>query len=120
MNKKGSHRTRPTRREFTRGVVGAIALAPLASAAVSAQTPAPTPQALPSPSPSPSPGQTPAPPSPLALALAEVAKARFGEYIPADQTQRLQTNMENQVGTTARLRAVKLKNADEPDFVFSA
>jgi hypothetical protein len=91
-------------------MAGALALVPISAAVSNAQNPAP------SPSPTPPPAQ-PAP-SPLAQALTEVAKVRFGEYLAPEQHAKLQSNMEALTATAGRLRSVKLKNADEPDFVF--
>jgi hypothetical protein len=72
------------------------------------------------PSPSPSPSPTPAKPSPLAEAYAEVVKQRFGAHINAGQWDQIRRDVEGNVRTADRLRAYKLKNADEPDFIFFA
>lgn len=109
----------PTRREFNRIVAvagvaaGAAILIPFTDSATNAQNPAP------SPTPAPTPAAAPIP-SAVALALAEVAKARFGEYLTPEQQAKLPTSLENLAAAAGRLRAVKLKNADEPDFVFTA
>jgi hypothetical protein len=111
MKPKDTDRSLPTRREFTLGVAGALALVPISSALGQA------PGAKPTPTPSPTPPQN-QPPSALALAMAEVAKTRFGEYLTPDQQTKLPGNMEALVGTAGHLRAVKLLNSDEPDFEF--
>lgn len=118
MNNK-TRSEQPTRREFSRIVAvagvaaGAAILVPFTSPAANAQNPAPSPTPAPTPPPAPV-------PSALALALAEVAKARFGKYLTPEQQAKLPTSMENLAASAGRLHAVKLKNADEPDFVFTA
>ncbi|HEY9286281.1 MAG TPA: hypothetical protein VIP46_22710, partial [Pyrinomonadaceae bacterium] len=64
--------------------------------------------------------QQPPPPSPLALALVEVARLRFGEKLSEEDMTRLRRDIAGNLRAADALRAVKLKNADEPDFVFSA
>ena len=76
--------------------------------------------AIQTPSVSPSPSPTPAPPSPLAEAYAEVAKVRFGKHVEAGQWDRIKRDLEGNVRTADRFREAKLKNADEPDFIFKA
>lgn len=113
---------RPSRRSFTKIAAAALVAAPLARAATAAaQTPPATrePAAPPNPQPSPSP-QGPPKPSPLAEAYDEVARLRFGEHLTPDELNRLKRDLEGNVRTADRLRAFKLQNADEPDFVFSA
>ncbi|MFN2456137.1 MAG: hypothetical protein ABR577_18185 [Pyrinomonadaceae bacterium] len=115
-----------SRRSFAKTVaVSAIAAAaPLASSVMKAQTPNTT-KETPAP---PKPQATPAakaaaatpPPSPLALAYAEVARIRFGDQLTSEQLTQLQKEMAGNVRVADSLRAVKLKNADEPDFVFNA
>jgi hypothetical protein len=111
---------RTSRRAFTKTVAAALVVAPLALR-VTAQTPPKTaePVAPPKPQPSPSP-QTPPPPSPLALAYAEVARLRFGDKLNEEELTRLKRSFQGKVRTADALRAVKLQNSDEPDFVFSA
>ena len=112
-----------SRRRFARTVAAALVAAPLARVAADAQTPptAKEPVAPPNPQPTPSP-QPQQPPrlSPLAEAYAEAARLRFGDKLSAEQLARLKRDLEGNVRTAERLRAYKLKNADEPDFVFSA
>jgi len=112
-----------SRRRFARTVAAALVAAPLARVASRAQTPptAKEPVAPPNPQPTPSPQpQQPPRPSPLAEAYTEAARLRFGDKLSAEQLARLKRDMEGNVRTAERLRAYKLLNADEPDFVFSA
>ena len=110
-----------SRRRFTKTVAVALVAAPLASRATDAQTPPATKEAVapPNPQPTPSP-QPPPPPSPLALAYAEVARLRFGEKLSEEEMTRLRRDMASNLRAADALRVAKLKNSDEPDFVFSA
>lgn len=103
-----------SRRQFAKSIAALALAAPLAA---SAQT-TPTKQAPAPPNPQP----TPAPQtvSPVAKAYGEVAQARFGDKLTAEQMTAVKRDLEGNVRTADRLRAVKLLNADEPDFVFSA
>ena len=109
----------PSRRRFAKTLAAAAIAAPALAAAASAQKPPATaePKAPPGPQPVP---QQPPKPSPVAEAYAEVARARFGEHIPADQLDAVKRDLEGNVRAADRLRAYKLKNSDEPDFVFGA
>ena len=117
---KRADRTDSSRRRFTKTVAAALVAAPLARRAA-AQTPPATKETVapPNPQPTPSPQQPP-PPSPLALALVEVARLRFGEKLSEEDMTRLRRDIAGNLRAADALRAVKLKNADEPDFVFSA
>ncbi|MGB8508320.1 MAG: hypothetical protein WCD76_07940, partial [Pyrinomonadaceae bacterium] len=64
--------------------------------------------------------QQPPKPSPIAVAYAEVARARFGGQLTPEELERVTRDLEGNVRAAERLRTLKLKNADEPDFVFSA
>ena len=110
------------RRGFTKTLAAAVIDALVAARAARAQTaPAPRePKAPPDPQPTPAPQQQPPRPSPAAEAYTEVARARFGEHLTAEDLARLKRDMEGNVRTADRLRAFKLKNSDEPDFVFGA
>jgi hypothetical protein len=111
-----------SRRRFAKTVAAALVATPLARRGVAeAQTPPATKEAVapPNPQPTPSPQQPPAP-SPLALAYAEVARLRFGEKLSEEELARLRREMAGNLRAADALRAVKLKNSDEPDFVFSA
>lgn len=109
---------RDSRREFTRTIAATIVCAPLAASFAQAQTPTTTKQAAAPPNPQPSPAQTK--PTPAAEAYAEVARARFGEQVTPEQFEQIKKDLEGNVRVAERLRAVKLKNGDEPDFVFNA
>ena len=110
-----------SRRQFTKTIASALVAAPIvATGTVNAQTPTPATKQAPAP---PNPQPTPAPqspPSPVAVAYAEVARLRFGEKLTADELARMKRDIEGNVRTAERLRAFKLKNADEPDFIFIA
>lgn len=108
---------RRSRRSFAKTLAAAAIAAPALAAAASAQKPPATaePKAPPGPQP-----QQPPKPSPTAEAYAEVARARFGEHISAEQMDAVKRDLEGNVRTAERLRAFKLENSDEPDFVFSA
>lgn len=111
---------RDSRRKFTKTLAVAVLSAP--AIAASAQTPPAKsePKAPPNPQPTPATAQQPPQPSPLALAYAEVARLRFGDNLSAEQLESVKRDLEGNVRTAERLRAFKLKNSDEPDFVFSA
>ena len=111
---------RTSRRQFTKSIAATMLFAPLISSATTtgAQTPpAATKQAPAPPNPQPTPQN---PPSPVADAYAEIGRLRFGEKLTADELARMKRDIEGNVRTAERLRAFKLKNADEPDFIFIA
>lgn len=111
---------RTSRRSFTKTLAAAVLAAPAIAASVSAQTPPASkePVAPPNPQPTPTPAQQPLPPSPIAVAYTEIARLRFGEHLNAEQLESVKRDLEGNVRTAERLRAFKLKNSDEPDFVF--
>jgi hypothetical protein len=113
---------RASRRSFTKTLAAAVLSAPVIAVSVSAQTPPAKsePKAPPNPQPTPTAAQQPQPPSPLALAYAEIARLRFGEHLNAEQLESVKRDLEGNVRTAERLRAYKLKNSDEPDFIFIA
>ncbi len=117
MNKQPHDSERASRRHFSKTIAAALLAAPLVSSINRAQTPAPK-QAPAPPNPQPSP--TPQPPSPVAEAYAAVARARFGDQLTPEELGRVRRDLEGNVRSAERLRAVKLKNADEPDFIFNA
>jgi hypothetical protein len=108
-----------SRRRFTKALTAAFIAAP--ALAPNAQTPPATsePKAPPQPTPAQQPQGPPAP-SPLALAYFEVARQRFGASLTPEQLEAVKRDLEGNVRTAERLRASKLKNSDEPDFVFEA
>src|SRR3954464_9108819 len=115
-NPSGPDRT--TRRQFTKSVATTLLAAPIAASLAKAQTPAKPKE----PTAPPNPQQTPAPqkPSPLAEAYAEVARQRFGEKWTPEQLEQVKKDVDGNLRTAERLRAVKLQNSDEPDFTFGA
>ena len=122
MKKSKKAGVAPGRRGFTKTLAAAVIAAPVAAAASRAQTPpAREPKAPPNPQPTPTPAQQQPPrPSPAAEAYTEVARARFGEHLTAEDLTRLKRELEGNVRTADRLRASKLRNSDEPDFIFFA
>ena len=91
--------------------------APLASRLAEAQKPAGTKE--PAAPPSPQPATQTQKPSPVAEAYAEVARARFGERFDAEEFEQVKKDLQSYLQSSERLRAIKLRNEDEPDFVFS-
>lgn len=122
--KQSNDSTQASRRRFNKTIAAALVSAPLAGAAslMNAQTPPATKEAVapPNPQPTPTPSATPQPPSPLADAYAEVARVRFGERLTPDEMRRVKGELAGNVRNAERLSAVKLKNSDEPDFIFIA
>ena len=111
----------PSRRRFTKTLAAAFIAAP--ALAAQAQTPPATSEPKAPPQPQPTPAQQtqgPPAPSPLALAYAEVARLRFGASLKPEQFEAVKRDLEGNVRTAERLRASRLKNSDEPDFVFEA
>jgi hypothetical protein len=119
---KKTERARRGRRDFTKTLAAAIVAAPATLSSASAQTPTPAPEAKapPNPQPTPTPQQSQQPPSPVAVAYAAVAEARFGSLLTPEELARVRRDLEGNVRAADRLRASKLANADEPDFVFEA
>lgn len=115
---KQTEKARRGRRDFTKAMAAAIVAAPASLSAAQAQT-TPAPEAKSPPNPQPTPQQPPTP-SPVAVAYAEVARARFGEQLTPDEMTRVRRDLEGNVRAAERLRAHKLANADEPDFIFEA
>ena len=110
-----------SRRRFTKAMAAALVAAP--ALAANAQTPPASSEPKAPPQPQPTPAQTPQgppPPSPLALAYFEVARLRFGASLKPEQLEAVKRDLEGNVRTAERLRSSKLKNSDEPDFVFEA
>jgi hypothetical protein len=117
--KRSSQNSKQTsRRQFAKSVATTLIAAPLAASLANAQTPAKPKEPTAPPNPQPTP--TPQKPSPLAEAYAEVARRRFGEKLTPEQLEQVVKDLDGNIRTADRLRAVKLKNGDEPDFTFSA
>jgi hypothetical protein len=106
------------RRKFTKTVAAAMLAAPV----LIAQTPPAknAPKAPPETPPPTPPQQPPPPPSALAVMYAAVAQIRFGEHLSKEEFENVKRDLEGNVRTADRLRAFKLQNSDEPDFVFGA
>jgi hypothetical protein len=49
-----------------------------------------------------------------------IVQARYGKHLDAKQVEAVKTELEQRVTNGRRLRAVKLKNHEEPDFTFRA
>jgi hypothetical protein len=109
---------RASRRRFAKTLAAAFIAAP--ALAANAQTPPATAEPKAPPQPQPTPAQGPPKPSPLALAYFEVARQRFGASLTPEQLEAVKRDLEGNVRTAERLRTSKLKNSDEPDFVFEA
>ena len=110
--------TGTSRRRFAKAVATTIMAAPLASSLTQAQKPSTTKE--PTAPPNPQPAGPQQKPSPLAEAYAEVARARFGERLTPEELEQVKKDLEGNLQAAERLRAVKLKNEDEPDFTFTA
>ena len=108
---------RTSRRQFAKSVAATLVAAPLAVQLTKAQTPAKKEAAAP---PNPQPGPAAQKPSSLAEAYAEVARTRFGKKWTPEQLEQIKKDLDGNIRSADRLRAVKLKNGDEPDFIFSA
>jgi len=110
-----------SRRRFTKTLAAAV-VAGTTAHVIPAQTPpsATESKAPPNPQPTPAQQQAPPKPSPVAVAYAEVARARFGEKLSAEQFDAVKRDVEGNVRAADALRAYKLENSDEPDFVFGA
>lgn len=106
-----------SRRQFAKSAVAALVVAPAALLGAHAQDRPVQKDLKPLPTPTPTPSP---PPSPVADAYMPVARARFGEYISAEELDRVKRDLEGNIRSADRLRASKLKNSDEPDFVFIA
>lgn len=118
-NKRSDTPARTSRRRFTRNVAAALVAAPFAPSLVHAQAPAAK-QAPQPPKPQPSPSPAAPKPSPAAEAYTEVVRARFGDHLTPAQLDQIKKDVDGNVRAAERLRAIKLKNGDEPDFIFSA
>ncbi len=109
-----------SRRRFTKTLAAAVVAGTAARAAAQTPPASKEPKAPPNPQPTPAGQQQPPKPSPVAVAYAEVARARFGERLSAEQFESVKRDLEGNVRAADALRAYKLQNSDEPDFVFGA
>jgi len=55
-----------------------------------------------------------------AEALTEIVRLRYGKYLSEEQLKEIRRSLERSLGSADRLKQFKLKNSDEPAFVFSA
>jgi hypothetical protein len=62
--------------------------------------------------------EAPKPPSDDAKALASVIQRRYGQHLDAAQMKDVTEEIDNRIEGGKRLRASKLANGDEPDFIF--
>jgi hypothetical protein len=122
MKPKSSLQNSPqtSRRQFAKSIATTLVAAPLAASFAGAQTPTKPKEATAPPAPQPSPAPQQTKPSPLAEAYAEVARVRFGEKLTPAQLEQIKKDLDGNARTADRLRAIKLKNGDEPDFIFKA
>lgn len=107
-----------SRRGFAKAIAATLIAAPLATLSANAQTPSTTKQATAPPNPQPP--SAPMKPSPLAEAYAEVVRARFGDRVSPEDLSKITKDIESNMRAAERLRGYKLRNSDEPDFIFSA
>lgn len=107
----------PERRRFLK----ALAIAPLAPAAlVSAEGPPATPSPTPAP-PVPSPSPSPAAPSAAARALADVVRARYAAHgFTEEEMAEIERGIDGNLRAGERLKRLGLKNGDEPVTTFAA
>jgi hypothetical protein len=56
----------------------------------------------------------------MAEALAEAARIRYGEHINEDQFNEIRRSIDRALRAADRMKQFKLKNGDEPAFIFSA
>lgn len=98
------------RRGFVKLVV-AGSLASMPAAAIAQTAPAPTPPAAPPPA-------APEHSGSEARLLTEVLRERYPDRLSEAQWGSIVSDFDGDLGGAKRLRAVKLKNADEPDFTF--
>ena len=95
----------PTRREFTRSVALAAATPLLLPAKTTAAQPAAAQQE----------------PIPAVVdALTEIVRTRYGKHLTDEQLKLVRANIERSQRSADRLKQFKLKNGDEPCFMFSA
>lgn len=116
----------PSRREFLRlaavaGIAGALTPpVAFAQSATPAPKPAPTPQPV-TPAAPPAAPATPEGPSEAARALTAILQQRLGkERLSAEQWEAVAKDFDYDLSSGKRMAAVKLANADEPDYSFFA
>jgi hypothetical protein len=102
MSKHQSSKTRKTSRRTVVKALATVPLLPVVSTETSSQQPAQT------------------EPSPAARALMDLARERYGKHLTPEQLDEVRKDIVSGIGMSERLRARKLNNSDEPDFVFRA
>jgi hypothetical protein len=113
-----SDRPRTTsRRGFAKAALSAAAAAAAAPALLPAA--AALGQAAP-PAATPTPVPTPEAPSSVAEALTEVVRIRWGRHLSREQLGDVAKALDSRLKGAEAMKKVALKNADEPDIVFSA
>jgi hypothetical protein len=113
-----SSSARTSRRRFTKAVATTIVAAPLASRLTEAERQGATKEQAARPdTQSATQAQKRAQ---VAEAYLAVVRARFGDQLTPAQFEQVKKDLEANLQAAERLRAVKLKNEDEPDVVFSA
>ena len=100
------------RRGFLHLVAGSLAAWP--AGAIAQTSPAPTSPAPPAAAPPAAPEHS----GSEARLLTEVLRARYPDRLSEAQWGSIVTDFDGDLGGAKRLRAVKLANADEPDFTF--
>jgi len=94
----------PTTRRLFLGTAGALAALGAAWRRAEEVTPTRTP-----------PPSSPTPtPSPAARALLELARERYGKYLEPEEIKMLDEEMASLERRSARLRAIRLANSEEP------
>ena len=114
---------RTSRRRFVQLLGATAAVAPLATAlpAAAQTSPAPVPTAPPPAQPAPGAASEVDPQVAAdARALTDMIQRRFGDRFDAAQVGSIREDLEGNLGAGRTLRAVALRNADEPDIVFRA
>ena len=105
-----------TRRQFAQTLAVAAAAIPAAGTLVAqTTTPAPPPTA---PKVDEEAAAKTKAPSALGIALAGVVSAQSGQYLDADEMQRVYDDFQQYAPYIEGFRAYPLRNADEPDFTF--
>ncbi len=107
------------RREFLKRVGAASLAVSLGAAEALAQAPPAKPDAAATPA-TPAAPATPPAPSADALALAGILQRRFPDRLSAAEWEGVARSLDQRLDSGKRLRAAKLANGDEPDFIFRA
>jgi hypothetical protein len=109
QRKRNSQDAQPTRRDFAR-TLAVLAATPLVGGAA-------TGLAQDQPKEQPKPAD---PAAEITKALGEIARIRYGKFLNADQLKKVQRSIGFGIRSGERLGKIKLKNSDEPAFLFWA